>query len=59
MENAIDHEKKDKIYRAQCFDKVPLVPLHDLLKKRKQYAAMWDLESVDQCNEQIKKLLAL
>ena len=59
MENAFEQEKKEKIDKAACMDKVPLNKLHELINYRRLQALERDIEGVEITNEMIKRLLAL
>jgi hypothetical protein len=59
MENAIGHEKKEKIDKAKAMEKVPLSQLDALIKERRIYATMGLFEEVERLNDMIRKLLAV
>lgn len=58
-QNAIDHEKKERIDSAASMDRVPLTQLHGLIKERQINAINGNTEAVDALNGMIRKLLAV
>lgn len=59
MKNAIDHEKKERLYKAAIMQKIPLIQLDGLIKKRCMCAREGDVEAVEALNQMIRVLLAL
>ena len=59
MENAIDHEKHEKMQKAAIMVRVPLLDLDRLIKERRAHALEGIADSVDVFNKMIAELLAL
>lgn len=59
MQNAIDHEKKERVDKAATMEKVPLLQLARLIKERRAHALEQNVDAVEMLNQMIRQLLAL